>query len=117
MPASRQCFYLVVPDLTQARGKIASLSFTGNSAPSLAAELQAALREPALWQRWRAMQPDPDAVDPLLGATDAQAVVAAQQSDLHCDLQVTTVLPHALLKHRLGLLIGSHWTLRDVHSA
>ncbi len=28
-----------------------------------------------------------------------------------------TVLPHAVLKHRLGLLIGSHWTLRDVHTA
>jgi hypothetical protein len=117
MPASRQCFYLVVPDLAKARGKIDALSFSGSAAQSLAVELQAALREPALWQRWRAMQPDPDAVDPLLGAIDAQALVTAQQSDLHCDLQVTTVLPHALLKHRLGLLIGAHWTLRDVHSA
>jgi len=30
---------------------------------------------------------------------------------------VTTVLPHALLKQRLRLLIGSHWTLRDVRPA
>ena len=30
--------------------------------------LQEALRTPSLWQRWRSMQPDPDAIDPALGA-------------------------------------------------
>ena len=117
MLATRQSFYLSISDLATARGKIDSLSFTGASADTFAVELQAALREPTLWQRWKAMQPDPDAVDPMLGASDAQATVAAQQSDLHCDAKVMTVLPHAVLKHRLGLLIGSHWTLRDVHTA
>ena len=117
MPASRQSFYIGIPDLAAARGKIDALSFTGNSADTFAAELQAALRQPGLWERWKAMQPDPDGVDPALGASDPQATVTAQQSDLHCDAQVVTALPHAVLKHRLGLLIGSHWTLRDVHAA
>lgn len=117
MPASRQSFHFGIADLAAARGKIDSLSFSGNSAESFAAQLQAALREPGLWERWCAMQPDPDAVDPSLGASDPQATVTAKQSDLHCEVQVKTVLPHAVLKHRLGLLIGSHWTLRDVHAA
>jgi hypothetical protein len=115
--AGRQSFFFVIPDLAAARGKIDSLSFSGNSGGSFAAQLQAALREPGLWERWRAMQPDPDAVDPSLGASDPQATVAAQQADLHCDVTVTTVLPHSVLKHRLGLLIGAHWTLHDVHAA
>lgn len=117
MTATRQNFYISISDLASARGKIDSLSFNGTSADTFAIELQSALREPTLWQRWKAMQPDPDAVDPMLGASDAQAIVSAEQSDLHCDAQVTTVLPHAVLKHRLCLLIGSHWTLRDVQAA
>ena len=88
--AGRQSFYFVIPDLAAARGKIDSLSFTGNSGDSFAAQLQAALREPMLWGRWRAMQPDPDAVDPSLGASDPQAAVSAQQADLHCDVTITT---------------------------
>jgi hypothetical protein len=52
-----------------------------------------------------------------LGATDPAATVTAKQSDLHVDLVVTTGLPHSLLKHRLSLLVGAHWTLRDVKSA
>ncbi|MEP6940213.1 MAG: hypothetical protein ABI846_10645 [Rudaea sp.] len=117
MPASRQSFYIGIPDLAVARGKIDALSFTGSSADTLAAELQAALRQPDLWERWKALQPDPDGVDPALGASDPQATVTAQQSDLHCDAEIVTVLPHALIRHRLGLLIGAHWTLRDVRAA
>lgn len=117
MPASRQSFYIGIPDLAAARGKIDTLSFTGNSADTFAAELQAALRQPGLWERWKALQSDPDGVDPALGASDPQASVSAQQSDLHCDAQIVTSLPHAIVKHRLGLLIGSNWTLRDVHAA
>ena len=49
--------------------------------------------------------------------TFEQAVVEAHQSDLHCDVKITTSLPHAVLKHRLGLLIGANWTLRDVSAA
>ncbi|MBS0590254.1 MAG: hypothetical protein JSR65_06410 [Proteobacteria bacterium] len=114
MSASKQTFFIVVSDLAKARGQIPSLSYHGNSAENFAAELQAALREPGLWERWRSLQPDPDAVDPLLGASDAQASVEAHQSDLHCDVKIATVLPHAVLKQRLGLLIGANWTLRDV---
>jgi hypothetical protein len=114
MPASKQTFFIVVPDLAQARGQIPSLSYHDCSAESFAEYLQAALREPNLWERWRSMQPDPEAVDPLLGASDPQALVDAHQTDLHCTAKITTVLPHAVLKHRLGLLIGANWTLRDV---
>jgi hypothetical protein len=117
MTGSKQCFFIVVPDLKAARGNVDSLSFEGNSSEAFAAQLQAALREPTLWERWKSMQPDPDAVDPQLGASDPAATVVARQADLHCDVQITTVLPHALLKHRLGLLIGSGWTLRDVSAA
>jgi hypothetical protein len=63
------------------------------------------------------MQPDPDAIDPALGVNDPAATVTAEQHDLHTDVQVVTSLPHAILRHRLGLLIGKHWTLRDVKAA
>jgi hypothetical protein len=117
MPVSAQRYYLSINDLARARGPINQLSFNGSSPESLAAQLQAALRTPDLWERWRTMQPDPNAIDPGLGASDPAATVGATQVDLHCDVQVTTNLPHAILKQRLGLLIGNHWTLRDVKSA
>lgn len=112
--AGAQRFYLGIDDLQHARGTIASLSFSDESPDSLASALQAALREPDLFQRWLALQPDPDAVDPALGATDATATVTAAQSNLRTDVVVTTRLPHAIVRHRLNLLIGAHWTLRDV---
>ena len=115
--AGTQRYYIGIEDLSRARGSVASLSFQGESPDSFAAELQAALREPALWQRWLAMQPDPDAVDASLGATDPQAAVSATAHDLHTDVVVTTSLPHAVLRHRLNLLAGAHWTLRDVKAA
>ena len=114
---SNQRYYLSIDNLAQARGQIGELSWQGNSPDSLATTLQAALREPSLWQRWRALQPDPDAVDPSSGASDPNATVRASQSNLHTDVIVTTTLPHAILKHRLGLLIGAHWSLHDVQSA
>jgi len=114
---STQRYYFSIDNLTQARGQISELSFHGNSPDSFAAQLQAALREPTLWERWRAMQPDPDAIDPALGASDPNASAQAKQSNLHTDLIVTTALPHAVLKHRLGLLVGSHWSLHDVAPA
>ncbi len=114
---SAQRYYLSVDDLAKARGQFSELSFQGNSPDSFAALLQSALREPTLWRRWRAMQPDPDAVDPALGASDPAATVVAAQSDLHTDVVVTTNLPHAILKHRLTLLVGAHWSLRDVKAA
>jgi len=115
--ASRQRYFLSIDDLSRARGSIDALTFQGNSPESFASQLQAALREPTLWNRWRAMQPDPDAIDAALGATDPAASVSAHQADLHCDAEVVTSLPHAILKHRLALLVGSHWRLRDVKAA
>jgi len=112
-----QRYYLNVEDLTRARGQSSELSFHGDSPEAFAAALQAALREPALWQRWLAMQPDPDAVDASMGATDTAATVTARASDMHTEVVVTTALRHVILKHRLTLLIGAHWTLRDVKSA
>lgn len=114
---STQRYYLSVENLAKARGQISELSYQGNSPDSLAAALQAALREPSLWERWRALQPDPDAIDPSLGASDPNATVRATQSNLHTDVEVTTSLPHSILKHRLGLLIGAHWSLHDVQTA
>lgn len=114
---ANQRYYLSIDDLSRARGPISALSFQDNSPERFASQLQTALREPTLWNRWRAMQPDPDAVDPGMGASDPAATVTARQTDLHCDAEVVTALPHAILKHRLGLLIGSHWRLRDVKAA
>jgi hypothetical protein len=115
--AGAQRFFLGIDDLSLARGPIAELSFQGVSADSFAAALQSALRDSTLFERWRALQPDPDAVDPSLGATDAAATVSARQTDLHTDVVVTTRLTHAILRHRLRLLVGAHWTLRDVKAA
>ena len=112
MPAQR--YYLSIDDLARARGRINELSFQGNSPEGFASLLQSALREPTLWRRWRAMQPDPDAVDPSLGVSDPAATVVAHQSDVHVSVEVITSLPHAIIQHRMTLLIGKHWTLRDV---
>lgn len=109
-----QRYLFSIDDLPRARGESQELSFQGDSPESFAALLQQALREPTLWQRWRAMQPDPDAVDPALGASDPNATVEAHQSDIHVSVEVRTNLPHAIIQHRLTLLVGRHWTLRDV---
>lgn len=110
-----QRYYLSVDDVSHARGPEPSLSFSGDSPEAFAAALQDALRTPALFERWRALQEDPDDVSPALAATDAAATVTAKPAaDLRADVLVTTQLPHAVLRHRLGLLIGSHWSLRDV---
>ena len=112
-----QRYYFSVDDLAKARGQFNELSFHGSSPDSFAQLLQASLREPTLWRRWKAMQPDPDAVDPALGASDPHATVEAKPADMHTDVLVTTSLPHAVLQHRLTLLIGSHWRLHDVKTA
>ena len=91
--------------------------FRSHGAAGIAGELQDALRGDALFARWRDAQEDPDAVDPALGATDPAAVVSGEQDDLHIDLIATTALPGAVFKHRLRLLAGSGWQLRDVTSA
>ena len=110
-------YYLRLPDVEHARGGDAALAFHSQSAEGIAAELQDALRSDELFQRWRARQDDPDAVDPALGATDPGATVQGSQHDLHAELVATTSLPGNLLKQRLRWLAGSPWELHDVVAA
>jgi hypothetical protein len=114
---ANQKYYIVVDNLKQARGPVGDLSYTGESPDDFAATLQSALREPSLFAKWKALQPDPDAIDDSLGSSDPAATVTAKQSDLRCDVTVTTTLSHSILKHRITLLIGKNWTLRDVTGA
>ncbi|HZH44788.1 MAG TPA: hypothetical protein VEY50_11970 [Lysobacter sp.] len=110
-------YYLRLPDGTRARGSEPGLSFTAHGAEEFADQLERALRSDVLFERWRALQEDPDEVDPALGATDPGARVEGRQSDLHIDLVVTSSLPGDVLKHRLRLLAGNAWELRDVTAA
>lgn len=114
---TKQRFFLTIDDLGSARGESPSVSFQGNAPDTFAAELTSALREPALFDRWRGLQADPDEVDPLLGATDPSATVTAELHDLGSRVEVVTTLPHAVLKHRLTLLVGHHWSLHNVSGA
>jgi hypothetical protein len=113
----RTRYYLTLPDAGRARGSDADTAFHAQGADALAQELQDALRSEDLFERWRMKQPDPDAVDPALGATDPSAVVSGQQRDLQVDLVATTSIPGPVFKQRLRLLAGSGWKLTDVKSA
>ena len=110
-------FYLRLPDPKRARGDDPDFAFRSDGAEGLAQELEAALRRPALFEGWRAKQDDPEAIDAGLGATDPQARVIGEQHDLSIYLDATTSLPGAVFRHRLRLLAGSHWELRDVRAA
>lgn len=107
-------YYLRLPDPQQAHGERIELAFRSVGPAGIAEELQAALRSPDYFERWRQQLDDPDGVEAGLGATDAQAQVIGQQADLHIDLTVTTELPAQVIRHRLTLLAGKHWQLRDV---
>ena len=113
---SRSHYFISIADLAHARGADPALSYSGAGPGDFAAALQEALRSPVLFERWRASQPDPDAVDISLGDTDAQAQVDAKLVDLHIELNVTTGLPMRVLRQRLNLLIGAGWQLRDVRA-
>ena len=110
-------YYISLKHPEKARGNDPALAFSAHGAEEFAAQLQDALRSDGLFQRWRARQEDPDAVDETLAATDPSASVIGKQDDLQMSLVVTTTLPSAVLRHRLGLLAGRHWQLRDVVSA
>ena len=110
-------YYIRLPDPAAARGSDPDLAFRAQGADYFAEELQQALRGDALFERWRTKQEEPDEVDPALGATDPDARVTGSQGDVHVELVATTSLPSAVLRHRLGLLAGSHWQLRDVTAA
>jgi hypothetical protein len=110
-------YHIALPDPKQARGGDPELAFRSQGADGLASELQEALRGNALFARWRGQQEDPDEVDPALGATDPDATVEGSQHDLHIDLVAVTSIPGAVLRHRLRLLAGNGWELRDVSNA
>lgn len=110
-------YYLRLPDGARARGTDPDLSFTAQGAETFAEQLQHALREATLFERWRAKQEDPDDVDPALGATDPAATVHGEQDDLTINLVATTSIPGTVLKQRLRLLAGTQWELRDVTAA
>jgi hypothetical protein len=110
-------YYLSLPNPSRARGGNPDYAFSAQGAEGFAAQLQDALRSDALFERWRAAQEDPDAVDPALGVTDPAATVQGHQDDLHVDLVATTSIPGSVLRHRMRLLAGSSWELRDVTAA
>ena len=110
-------YFISLPDGAAARGSDASLAFTAHGAEEFAAQLQAALRTTELFDRWRGTQDEPDDIDPELGAVDPAAVVTGQQRDLAIDLVLVTALPGDVVRHRLRLLAGSGWQLRDVTAA
>ena len=110
-------YYISLKHPEKARGNDPALAFSAHGAEEFAAQLQDALRSDGLFQRWRATQPDPDAVDPALGATDPAATVTGAQHDLQIDLIAITALPGSVFQQRLRLLAGSAWELRDVSSA
>lgn len=109
-------YYIRISDTAQAQAA-GDFAFRSQGAQGLAEELQEALRSDALFERWRATQEDPDAVDPSMGAVDPGATVVGEHDDLHVDLIVTTNLPGGVFKHRLRLLAGNAWQLRDVRAA
>ncbi len=110
-------YYISLPDPGRARGSDPAFSFHAHGAQEFAAELQDALRTSTLFERWRARQPEPDEVDPGLATVDANAVVGGQQDDLSILLVATSSIPGHVLKHRLRLLAGNGWELRDVSAA
>jgi hypothetical protein len=114
---SRSHYYIRIDDLAHARGVQAELSYSGAGPNDLAAALNEALRSPLLFQRWRALQADPDEVDERLGVTDQQARASAKAVDLHTEVEVITDLPMSILRQRLNWLIGANWQLHDVRQA
>lgn len=116
--SQRNHYYLAVDDLARARGTIESLSYDGAGPNDFAAALGEALRGPQLFERWRALQDEPDEVDPALGVTDPAAEARATVDDMQrVDVDLVTSLPMSVVRHRLNLLIGNHLTLRDMRAA
>jgi hypothetical protein len=106
-------YFLSVKDMSKAKGPDPELSFEGIGPEKLASDIADAMRSDSLFQRWRAKQAEPDEVDPSLGVTDASASAKGELSNDRTDVQLNTNLPMRIVKHRLNLLIGSSWELRD----
>ncbi|WP_430391498.1 hypothetical protein [Dyella sp. 20L07] len=113
----RSHYYLSIADLAKARGPVPALSYDGAGPDDLAVAVQDAMRTPELFEHWRAMQDEPDDVDPALAATDPAATVSARVDDLRIDVDLITDLPMSIVRHRLNLLIGPSWQLRDMRKA
>lgn len=109
-------YYIRLPDGAAARGSDPALSFSAHGADGFAEQLQQAMRSTTLFDRWRGAQDDPDEVDAMLGASDPNATATGEQHDLSIDIALTTTLPGEIVRHRLRLLAGSAWQLRDVTS-
>ena len=77
MPAQ---YHISLPDPSKARGNDPDLSFHSQGAAGFAEELQDALRNGSLFERWKAKQPDPDAVEVQWGVTDPDATVTGEQT-------------------------------------
>ena len=107
-------YYISLPDPAKARGNDTALSFHSQGAQGFAEELQAALTSTALFDKWKAKQSDPDAVPEQWGVTDPAASVTGTQDDLQIKLEARTTIKGEILKERLRLLAGPHWTLHDV---
>ena len=114
---ARNHYYLSVADIAHARGDDPRFAWDGTAPEGFAAALQQALRHVELFDRWRAAQPDPDAVDDSLGISDPAAQVNARLADLHTEVDLITDLPMTVVRHRLFLLIGGAWQLRDLRAA
>jgi hypothetical protein len=113
----RSHYYLSIDDLAQAKGPVPALSYDGAGPDDLAAAVQEAMRTPVLFERWRAMQQHPDDVDPSMAVVDPAATVSARVDDLRIDVDLITDLPMSIVRHRLNLLIGHCWQLRDLRKA
>ena len=107
-------YTVALPDPALARGMHPELSFDAEGPDAFAEQMQKALRTTALFDDWAMMQPDPEDADPLMGATDPDATVSARLDSLRILMSIRTSLPAQVIKHRLYLLAGSHWQLRDV---
>ena len=109
-------YHIRLPDPSKARGSEPELSFHAHGADGFADELQRALATPALFERWRLRQDEPDDVDPELAEIDPQAHVEGEQADLSVLLRVRTRIGSRVLRQRLRWLAGTHWELRDVRA-
>ncbi|OOG40409.1 hypothetical protein [Rhodanobacter sp. C05] len=114
---ARNHYFLSIADLAHARGADPRFAYDGAGPNDFAVALQQALRGDDLFKRWRAAQPDPDAVDTALGTTDPAAQVSARVADLHTEVDLVTELPMSVVRQRLYLLIGAAWQLRDMRAA
>ncbi len=109
-------FYISLPEPEHARGALPALSFSAHGADAFAEQLRHALADRAYPQAWLATLDEDDAehVDPALLAVDAEARVSGSQKGLAIELVADSRINGSAFKHRMRLLAGSHWQLRDV---